>query len=169
MSAPGRSDPNPHGEGLRLFFRGCASGVWVVTTLAPEGAPVGFTASSVASVSLDPAVFTVSLQAGSSSWPAVESAREVVVHSLSDAQEPVARRFAASGINRFAGVAWAPGDGGLPILGGTNGWMRAEILTIVPVGESRLLMCRAVETHLPGDRRPPLVHHDRGYWRTVPA
>lgn len=159
--------PDSGGEGLRRFFRRSASGVWVVTTTSPDGRPVGFTASSVTSVALDPAVFALSLQAGSSSWPAVEAASGIMVHALSDADEPLARRFASSGVDRFAGVDWHPGEGGLPVLPGVNGRLRGEILTVVPVGESRLLLCGAMDADLPDVHRPPLVHHDRAYWRVT--
>lgn len=162
-------ETNHLGEGLRTFFRGCATGLWVITTVDPDGRPVGFTASSVASVSLDPAVFTISMQAGSSSWPAVEATGRLIVHALSAGQQAVARLFSTSGVDRFRGVNWRPAADGLPLIEGSNGWMSAEILTIVPVGESRLLLCRATETHIPGNRRPPLVHHDRAYWATMPA
>ncbi|MEZ2190115.1 flavin reductase family protein [Corynebacterium sp. CCM 9204] len=163
------SDALPAGEGLRTFFRGCASGVWIITTLAPDGAPVGFTASSVASVSLDPATLTFSLQAGSSSWPAVEAAEEVAIHALGVGDAALAQRFSTSGINRFEGVDHLPGPTGLPVIRGLGAVLRARILTTIPVGDSRLVLAQCVETYIAGDRPPPLIHSARSYWTAEPV
>lgn len=164
-AAPSYSATPPAGEGLRVFFRGSASGVWIVTTCDADGEPVGFTASSLASVSLDPAVFTFSLQRGSSSWPAVEHTRDIVVHRLSTHHSELATQFATSGINRFDGVQWSRGEDNLPILRGTGAWLRASVISIVPVGESRLVLCQVQRTYIPGTDDAPLVHHNRTYWQ----
>ncbi|MBV7295177.1 flavin reductase family protein [Corynebacterium sp. TAE3-ERU12] len=164
-AAPSYQTMPPAGEGLRVFFRGAASGVWIITTRNADGEPVGFTASSLASVSLDPAVFTFSLQSGSSSWPAVEHTREIVAHRLSTRHSELATQFATSGIDRFDGVQWNPGDDGLPVLRGTGAWLRASVISIVPVGESRLLLCQVKRTYIPGTDDAPLVHHNRTYWQ----
>ena len=162
------SDALPTGEGLRTFFRGCASGVWIITTTDRDGEPVGFTASSVASVALDPPTLLFSLQAGSSSWPAVEAAEEVMVHALGVDDAHLARRFSTSGISRFEGVHYLPGPTGLPVIRGLGATLRARILTTIPVGGSRLVLAQCVETYIAGDRPAPLVHSARSYWRPVP-
>ncbi|HEY3477560.1 MAG TPA: flavin reductase family protein, partial [Streptomyces sp.] len=84
------------GPGLfRSVMRHHAKGVAVIT--AGEDTPVGFCATSLTSVSLDPPLvsFTVGLRAAS--WPTVEAARHVMVHLLADGQEEIARRFARAG------------------------------------------------------------------------
>lgn len=163
--------PDP-GEGQRLFFRGTASGVWVVTTRDAAGAPVGFTASSVASVALEPATCTLSLQEGSSSWPAVAHRRRLVVHALGADAAGLAARFATSGIDRFAGVAHTRDDAGLPVLpesAGVIGRLHVDVAEIIAVGGSRLLICRTRRAWAADAGAEPLVHHGRAYWRLAPA
>lgn len=101
-------------------FRAAASqfmtGVTVVTTLDPEGTPVGFTANSFTSVSLDPPMVLFCLGQDSNTLTAFAAADGFVVHVLSADQQDLAVRFATKGIDRFAGTAWIPGEAGRPVL-----------------------------------------------------
>lgn len=155
------------GEGLRDYFRLSASGVWVVTTLFPNGEPGGFTASSVSSVSLYPPVFSFSLQAGSSVWPALEHTGELVVHALGTDNVALSQQFATGGIDRFAGIPWHKDEAsGLPILEGVNAWMRASVINITAVGDSRMVLAQAQDSEITGSQEP-LVHFQRAYWQAT--
>src|SRR5690606_22421165 len=123
---------------------------------SPEG-PVGFTATSVISVSADPPLLAFSLAATSSSRPAVEAAESLVVNFLAADQEEVARQFARRGVDRFAGVRWCPLPTGEPVLHGTAAWLRAEVDARIPVGGGRLVAVRAARAQ-PRQPRGPLVY-----------
>lgn len=155
-------------EGLRQLFRCSASGVYVVTTVAADGRPMGFTASSVTSVSLDPAVISFSLQAGASSWPAVETSGLITVHALSVRNEDLAATFATSGIDRFATTAHSVDERGIPLLEGTNGWMRCTVRHTLAVGQSRMVLAEVHDAAVSETPYPPLVHSQRGYWQLAP-
>ncbi|MFH5821129.1 flavin reductase family protein [Georgenia sp. AZ-5] len=150
-------------DDFKALFRHHPAGVAVVT-LRGHGGPVGFTATSVISVSAEPPVLAFSVAATSSSRPALEEAGTVVVNFLAEDQRDVAARFATSGIDRFAAGDWHPLPTGEPVLEGATAWVRGRIEERVPVGDSLLLTARAVRVGH-GHRREPLVYVNRGYHR----
>lgn len=109
---PGESDD------LRAALGQFATGVAVVTARAPDGRSVGLTINSFASVSLEPPLVLWSLSKRSSSLAAFSAAHCVAIHVLCAEQEGLARRFASSSADRFAGVDRCIGPGGIPLLEG---------------------------------------------------
>lgn len=93
-----------------------ATGVTVVTTMTADG-PLGITANSFASVSLDPPLVLWSPARKSRRFPAFESAPFFAVHVLSAEQRRLAEVFSASS-DGFSGLAFAPGLGDAPLLDG---------------------------------------------------
>jgi 3-hydroxy-9,10-secoandrosta-1,3,5(10)-triene-9,17-dione monooxygenase reductase component len=92
-----------------------ATGVTIVTTVDDAGAPVGVTASSFNSVSLDPPLVLWSLAKSAQSRDAFCSSGHFAIHVLADSQEAASNRFACSGEDKFAGIAWLPGLLGSPV------------------------------------------------------
>lgn len=150
-------------DAFRSVFRGHPAGVAVVTTVH-DGRPVGFTATSVISVSADPPLLAFSLASTSSSWPAVASAGTVAVSFLAAGQAEVSARFATSGIDRFAAGGWHALDTGEPVVDGAAAWIRARIVERIAVGSSHLVTVEAL-WHRLFSGADPLVFHDRGYHR----
>lgn len=150
-------------DAFRSVFRGHPAGVAVVA-LHHDGRPVGFTATSVISVSAEPPLLAFSLAATSSSWPALAVARTVTVSFLAADQADLSARFATSGIDRFADGGWHQLATGEPVIDGAVAWVRAEVVARTPVGASHLVTVRAVDHHLV-DGGTPLVFYDRGYHR----
>jgi flavin reductase (DIM6/NTAB) family NADH-FMN oxidoreductase RutF len=154
-------------EVFRQAFRRHPAGVVVVTADAGRG-PVGFTATSLSSLSLDPPLVCFGIATGSSSWPHLRDAGTAVVNFLGADQEPLARRFATSGIDRFAEpTRWHRLPGGEPALDGTAGRLTLRIEQLVTAGDHRLVLARAEHAWLPAPDRPPLLYHD-GRYRAVP-
>lgn len=105
--------PNPtFREALATF----ATGVTIVTTIDDAGNPVGVTASSFNSVSLDPPLILWSLAKNSLSRDAFSRSGHFAIHVLSASQEAMSGRFARRGDDKFAGVAWRAGMLRSPIL-----------------------------------------------------
>jgi flavin reductase (DIM6/NTAB) family NADH-FMN oxidoreductase RutF len=148
---------------FRSVFRGHPAGVAVVA-LRHAGRPVGFTATSVISVSADPPLLAFSLATSSSSWSAVSEARTVAVSFLAHDQADVSARFATSGIDRFADGGWRPLDSGEPVIDGAVAWVRAQVVQRTAVGASHLVTLQATAHHVE-PAGTPLVFHDRGYHR----
>ncbi|MEM0947332.1 MAG: flavin reductase family protein [Pseudomonadota bacterium] len=93
-----------------------ATGVTVVTC-ATELGPLGITANSFASVSLDPPLVLWSPARASRRFPAYEAAERYAIHILGDDQTDMCRRFSRDGYD-FEGLAWSPDDAGVPQIAG---------------------------------------------------
>lgn len=153
---------------FRAVFRSHPAGVAVVA-LVDDGHPVGFTATSVISVSAEPPLLAFSLASNSSSWPAVLRAQTLTVSFLADHQDDVSARFATSGIDRFATGGWHVLPTGEPVIEGAVSWVRAEVVERTPVGGSYLVTVHALASSVTQQRASetakPLVYHDRRYHR----
>ncbi len=163
-SAPGTGADGPSQVSptdFKAVFRRHPAGVAVVT-FASGGTLVGFTATSVISVSADPPILTFSIDSTSSSWPALAAADTVVVNFLSAAQVDVSARFATRGIDRFAEGGWSLLPSGEPVLDGNQSWVRGRVVQRTAVGRSFLVSVLALEAHRAGPTEP-LVYHDRTY------
>jgi flavin reductase (DIM6/NTAB) family NADH-FMN oxidoreductase RutF len=82
------------------------------------------------------------------------------VNFLGAEQEDVARRFATSGIDRFAApTRWLRLPGGQPVLEGVSGWLRVGVEQVVPAGDHRIVVARVEDSWLDGGRAPLLFHN----------
>jgi flavin reductase (DIM6/NTAB) family NADH-FMN oxidoreductase RutF len=165
---PAAPDPDALDPALfRSAFRRHAAGVAVITATGPGG-PVGFTATSLASVAADPPLLSFGISLGASSWPALAEAPYVGVHILGDHQEELAQVFARTGADRFGPpTAWTTGPYGVPLLGGVVAWLVGRILHRVPAGDHRIVIAQAVAGD-PGDPGRPLLYHEGGFRRLGP-
>lgn len=147
-------------EDFTAVFRRHPAGVAVVTLLDGER-PVGFTATSVISVSAEPAIFAFSINDTSSSWPALSQALTVTVNLLAEDQRAVSNTFATSGIDRFAEVDWELSPAGEPVLTGTAGRISGQVIQRVPAGSSHLVLVAADSAEV--GAKEPLVYRNRSY------
>ncbi|MGW6268361.1 flavin reductase family protein [Streptomyces sp. NPDC055060] len=146
---------------LRSVFRQHAAGVAVITAQGPAG-PVGFTATSLVSVSAEPPMLSFGIGTGASSWPAVSEAEHVGVHILGEHQLDLATTFARSGADRFGGdTRWYEGPKGVPVLDGTLAWLVCKVAARVPAGDHRIVLAEAVVGDPAGAGRPLLYHQGR--------
>lgn len=93
-----------------------ATGVTVVTAL-DDDRPVGITANSFASVSLDPPLVLWSPARASSRFTAFATAEHFAIHVLGQEHRDLAAHFVRNGRD-FAGIATAAGPGGAPLIEG---------------------------------------------------
>ncbi|AQS70986.1 flavin reductase family protein [Streptomyces pactum] len=146
---------------LRSAFRRHAAGVAVITARGEAG-PVGFTATSLTSVSAEPPLLSFGIGTGSSSWPTVSEAEYVGVHLLGDHQEELAATFARSGADRFATpTTWREGPEGVPVLGGVLAWLVCRVVGRVPAGDHRVVLAEVLLGDPAGAGRPLLYHQGR--------
>lgn len=99
---------------FKQAMRALAGGVSVVTVQAGAERS-GFTATSVVCLSIDPPTLLVCVNRSSSSAPLVHASRRFGVSVLTEAQQPMAERFAGMGAcgergskghDRYTGAAW---------------------------------------------------------------
>lgn len=105
-------DPLEFRQALGSF----ATGVTVITSIDPGNNPVGVTASSFNSVSLDPPLVLWSLAKNAMSLSSFQSSGYFCVHILAASQQDTSDQFASRGVDKFAGIDWGRGIGNLPVL-----------------------------------------------------
>ena len=154
-------------DAFKAAFREHPSAIALITASAAHG-PVGLTASSVASVALDPPALSFSVTRATGSAGALLAADTIVVHLLSDRHVGLARAFARSGEPRFTPEqGWSTLATGEPFLPDARIALRCRPLHVVPVGSSSLVVAEVLDVHT-GPSAPPLVYHDRKYRRLDP-
>ncbi len=92
------------------------TGVAIVTALDGDGRPRGLTTSAVTSVSADPPILLVCVDLESRTLPALKHSRRFVVNFMHSNCEDLCRVFASKAEEKFDGVSWRPGLGGMPVL-----------------------------------------------------
>ncbi|MFD7993351.1 flavin reductase family protein [Streptomyces mexicanus] len=161
---PGAGPPpgRPGSPGLlRSVFRRHAAGVAVITARGEAG-PVGFTATSLTSVSADPPLVSFGVGTGASSWPAISGTDHIGVHILGEHQEELAATFARSGADRFGPpTVWREGPEGVPVLDGVLAWLVCRITGRVPAGDHRIVIAEVVHGDPVSAGRPLLYHQGR--------
>jgi flavin reductase (DIM6/NTAB) family NADH-FMN oxidoreductase RutF len=111
----------PDAENARAFrdaLGAFATGVTVVTAIGLDGLPVGITANSFASVSLEPPLVLWSPAKASSRHDHFVQAAAFAVHVLAEDQDALAARFVRGGPG-FHGLASATNPEGVPLIEGT--------------------------------------------------
>jgi len=100
---------------------GCfGTGITIVTALDPSGAPIGLTANSFTSVSLDPPLILFCIAKSSANLNTFAQAPGFGVNILHIGQQPASVRFARADCDRFEGLAWYSGPAtAVPLLTGS--------------------------------------------------
>lgn len=95
-----------------------ATGVAVVSAVGRDGAPIGMTINSFASVSLEPPLVLWSLDRGSPRFDDWLACSHYAIGVLSEDQVALSNHFATPSDNKFAELEWRAGAGGAPLLPG---------------------------------------------------
>lgn len=125
---------------LRNAFGAFMTGVTVVTTMDADGKPVGFTANSFTSVSIDPPLLLVCLARSSRNYETLTTGRGFAVNILSEEQKDISNRFARPSEDRFADISWQPGPFGSPVLGDVAAWFDCSRFNVVDTGDHVILI-----------------------------
>jgi flavin reductase (DIM6/NTAB) family NADH-FMN oxidoreductase RutF len=139
-----------------------ATGVTVITALAPDGTPIGMTISSFNSVSLEPPLILWSLSLTSPNLEAFRNATYYAVNVLSADQQVLSDRFASRRDDRFSGVDVRPGLGGTPLIEGCCAWFECSHEAYYPGGD-HLIFVGHVEQFAVGNAEAPLIFHNARY------
>jgi len=145
-------------EAFKTALSRFASGVTVVTVDA-DGTKHGMTASSFASVSLDPPRVLVCLDKSSRTRALLSDT--FAVNVLSAEQESVSRSFAGKGDRPFDTLDHEVGSSGAPLIRGALAWIECETSSIVDGGDHDIVV-GDVLTCTSSDGRP-LIYFSRTY------
>jgi len=132
-----------------------------VTVARPDGRPAGMTASSLASVSLQPPLVSVCIDHEADLHQLIVSAPEFVVNVLESEQEALSRRFADPMEDRFDGVGYHRSPKGLVLLDDVLAHIECERYTLFPGGDHTIVLGRVIGGNT-GDGRP-LLYYRGGY------
>lgn len=127
---------------LRDAFGAFATGVTVVTASDAAGKPIGFTANSFTSVSLDPPLLLVCLAKSSRNYDSMTSAGRFAINVLSETQKDVSNTFARPVEDRFATVDWRLGRDGCPIFSDVAAWFECSMQDIIEAGDHVIIIGR---------------------------
>ena len=147
---------------FRQVLGNLAAGVTAVTTVGPNDRPHGLTATSFTSVSLDPPLVLVCIDKKSETHPHFATAGVFAANFLARGQEAVSSRFATSGGEKFAGLQWAWGSLGAPILAGTIGYVECRIVHAYDGGDHTIYVGQV--EFAGAEKGEPLVYF-RGAYR----
>lgn len=116
------------------------TGVAVVTMLRSDGRPVGITINSFASVSLSPPVILWSIARSTPSYSVFVNATHFTANFLAEDQKALSTKFSRPSEDKFAGVEWASGLHGAPILAGCTAYIECSLRERIMVGDHDILL-----------------------------
>lgn len=123
-----------------------ATGVTIVTTDTADG-PVGITANSFASVSLDPPLVLWSPGKASRRFAAYEGASRYAIHILAEDQTNVCGRFSRDGYD-FDGLAWNKGPDNVPLIDGCLARFDCERVAAHDGGDHLIIVGRVLAAEM---------------------
>jgi len=154
-------DPRTLRDALGCF----ATGVTVVTCLDEADQPVGLTANSFTSVSLDPPLLLVCIAKGAASAPALLAAAHFAVNVLQTGQQPASIRFSTRHEDRFGPNDWSPGELGAPVLKQSLSVFECESHGVHEGGDHHILLGRVIKATFDASLDPLLYF--RGSYRRL--
>jgi flavin reductase (DIM6/NTAB) family NADH-FMN oxidoreductase RutF len=152
-------------ENLRSAMRAWSAGVTVVTTIH-EGYKYGMTVNSFTSISLDPAVITISLQQSTRIHEFVSKSRVFGITILSAEQSKISDLFAGrfpAVEDRFVDLPTETLVTGSPLIEGGLAWLDCRVAQTFDAGVNTLFIAEVLAARSFGEDQP-LIYHSRKYW-----
>ncbi|MGB7286559.1 MAG: flavin reductase family protein [Salaquimonas sp.] len=127
-------------KALRAAFGSFMTGVTIVTARAEDGSPVGFTANSFTSVSMEPPLLLVCPGKHLSSIEAFQQCTHFAVNILREDQQETSNAFASSKEDRFSQVKWTCDDSNTPLICGALASFSCSVHKCVDAGDHIVLL-----------------------------
>lgn len=140
-----------------------ATGVTIVTARASNGKLVGLTANSFNSVSLNPPLVLWSLARAAGSMASFSTGSHYAINVLAADQQELAQRFAAKGVDRWAGVSFLDGLAGAPLLTGAAATFECYNRSRYEEGDHVIFVGEVERCQHRADASPLLFHGGRFY------
>ena len=134
LTAPAKHAPPRDPRAFREALGRFATGVAFVTA-APDGEPTGLIVNSLASVSLEPPLVLFCPSRSSLTWCRMRRTGRFGVNVLGRQHERFVAHATAPGADRFAGLDWEPGHGGVPLLTDALASFEFETVAEHPTGD----------------------------------
>ena len=125
---------------LRQALGSFPTGVTVVSCLDKNKNPLGFTANSFTSVSLDPQLISICIDKESFNIDSFSITKHFAVSVLSEDQQSISTTFATPNEDRFQNVEWRTEDTGSPIIENTVAWFDCNTRQVIDAGDHLILI-----------------------------
>lgn len=136
------------------------SGVTVITTVDADNNPIGLTANSFVSVSIDPLLILWCIDKKSGSYSAFEQASHFAVNILAAEQAEACWTFASrTEPDRFGKVEWRESAKGLPLLQNSFATLECQKHQVVDAGDHYILIGKV--EHIDKNDVEPMLYFRR--------
>lgn len=152
---------------LRSAMAKYATGVSIVTTLAPDRKPAGLTVTSFNSLSLEPPLVLWSLSVTSSNIEVFKSSGSFAINVLSKQHSDIGRKFARSNTEKFTNVPVTFGRNGLPLIDGALVQMECVTEAQYPAGDHILFLGRV--SNVTVSEGEPLIFYNSAFGELAEA
>ncbi|MBK17436.1 MAG: flavin reductase [Rhodospirillaceae bacterium] len=143
---------------------GCfATGITVITTVDVDGAPIGLTANSFTSVSLDPPMVLFCLDRNVASFDFFAVDKPFAVNILASDQMDVSNRFAKSGPEKWDGFEYDTWGSGVPILQGCLANLECRGDSIIDGGDHVIVIGEVERMASAGEDVKPILYYRGAY------
>ena len=153
-------------EKLRAAMRAWSAGVTIVTAIH-EGNQHGATVNSFTSISLEPAIITITLQKSARTHELISKSHAFGVTILSAGQSKISDLFAGKMTeveDRFSDLQTQTLVTGSPLIVGGLAWLDCHVVKTFVAGNSTLFIAEVLAAQNTGDGQP-LIYHSREYWK----
>lgn len=147
---------------LRKAFGRFATGVTVITMSDEDDRPLGMTASSFNSVSLDPPMVLWSAGQQAGEYERFAKCAKYAVHVLSDQQAGLSNHFATPSKDKFEAIDWQMSAHGLPLIAECPMCLQCETISRHEAGDHMILVGTVIDAHINSDA-PPLLYYSSAY------
>ncbi len=151
-------------EELRKAMRNWATGIAIVT-VEHEGVQHGMTVSSFTSISMEPALVSISLYKTSRTHELLSTAGQFGVTILAESQEEISNRFAgriADTENRFENLETETLLSNAPFISGGISFFDCRVTQSISLGTNTLFIAE-VQDARSLDGKNPLLYFDQKY------
>ena len=129
---------------LRQALGSFPTGVTVVSCLDKNNNPLGFTANSFTSVSLDPQLISICIDKESFNIDTFSITEHFAVSILSESQQSISTTFATPNEERFKDIDWRSEDTGSPIISNAVAWFDCKTEQVVDAGDHLILIGKII-------------------------
>ena len=129
---------------LRQALGSFPTGVTVVSCLDKDNNPLGFTANSFTSVSLDPQLISICIDKESFNIDTFSITEHFAVSILSESQQSISTTFATPNEERFKNIDWRSEDTGSPIISNAVAWFDCKTEQVVDAGDHLILIGKII-------------------------
>lgn len=152
-------------QAFRQALGSFTTGVTIITATAPDGTPVGLTANSFNSVSLDPPMVLWSLAKTSLSVAAFTEAEHWNVHVLSQHQQDLSNTFASKGEDKFKNTRLEDGISSAPLIADCSARFQCRNMVTHDGGDHLIFIGEVLD--FDQQALPPLVFQQGQYAMTA--